>query len=84
MKLRNSPNAREAHVKRIVLASVLVAAAALFAMQAVGASAETLTFTGAVVMPAGGAHPSQPIISRQVVVQTISKTDFRVLEIAYR
>lgn len=71
-------------MKRIVLATVLVAAAAVFAMQAVGASAETLTFTGAIVAPAGGAYPFRPVISRQVVVQTISKTDFRVLEIAYR
>ncbi|HKT41219.1 MAG TPA: hypothetical protein VJQ86_02585 [Rhodanobacteraceae bacterium] len=71
-------------MKRIVLETVLVVAAAVFAMQAAGASAETLTFSGAIVAPAGGAYPIRPVISRQVVVQTISKTDFRVLEIAYR
>ncbi len=53
-------------------------------MQVVPAGAETLTFTGAVVAPAGGAYPIRPVISRRVVVQTISKTDFRVLEIVYR
>ncbi|MGH8184226.1 MAG: hypothetical protein ACREPH_11270 [Rhodanobacteraceae bacterium] len=71
-------------MKRNVLAIALVAVAAVFAMQAVGASGETLTFTGAVVTPAGGAHPFRPVVSRQVVVQTIRKTDFRVLEIVYR
>lgn len=84
MKLGNSPNAREAPVKRIVLATALVAAVAAITMQTVGASAETLTFTGAVVMPAGGAHPFSPIISRQMVAQKIHETDFRVLEIVYR
>ncbi|TAN07882.1 MAG: hypothetical protein EPN36_00580 [Rhodanobacteraceae bacterium] len=84
MKPQKSPNAREAPVKRMVLAIVLVVVATVFAMQAVGASAETMTFTGAVVMPAGGAHPIRPVVSRQMVVQTIRKTDFRVLEIIYR
>ena len=43
-----------------------------------------LKFIGAVVTPAGGAHPGRPIVSRQVVEQTIHQTDFRVLEIVYR
>ncbi len=71
-------------MKRLVPVLILVAAALVFAMQVVPAGAETLTFTGAVVAPAGGAYPIRPVISRRVVVQTISKTDFRVLEIVYR
>ncbi len=71
-------------MKRQVQVLVLVALAAVCAVLAVRAGAETLTFTGAVVAPAGGAHPIRPVISRRVVVQTISKTDFRVLEIVYR
>lgn len=43
-----------------------------------------MDFVGAVVTPAGGAHPDRPVVSRQTVQQTIHATDFRVLEIVYR
>jgi hypothetical protein len=49
-----------------------------------GTGAGRLAFAGAVVTPAGGAHPDQPVITRREVVQTIRKGDYRVLEIAYQ
>lgn len=55
------------------------------ARAAVGRAATgRVTFTGAIVMPAGGAHPGQPLIHRSHVVQTIRGDRFMVLEVTYR
>lgn len=43
-----------------------------------------LQFTGAVVVPAGGAHPDQPVIGMHESVRTIGKRMFRVLEVVYQ
>lgn len=48
------------------------------------AASGRVTFTGAIVMPAGGAHPGQPLIHRSHVVQTIRGDRFMVLEVTYR
>lgn len=50
----------------------------------VGARPRRLMFAGAVVAPAGGAHPARPVIRMLEAVQTISKSEFRVLEVVYR
>lgn len=49
-----------------------------------GGASGRVTFTGAIVMPAGGAHPDQPLINRSHVVQTIRGDRFLVLEVIYR
>lgn len=62
------------------------AAVSVVPMAANGGSngAGKLEFAGAVVIPAGGAHPVQPLVERREVVQTIGSDDYHVLEIVYR
>lgn len=51
---------------------------------ATGNAIHRVGFLGAVVLPAGGAHPVQPVIRVREIVRRTGDGDYRVLEVVYR